>query len=76
MDIENEIDTVEVIIAKAKCHVKMYQIQRNWARKVISIARLDINDHIPSLFRRKILTIDMGQNLCLPNLEGEQPGDM
>ena len=76
VDIENEIDTVEVILAKAKSHVQIYQIQRNWARNVISIVRLDITHHLPSLFRRKVLTIDMGQNLCLPNLEGEQPGDM
>ena len=75
MDIKNEIDTVEVIIAKAKSHVQMYQIQRNWARKVISIAKLDINYHLPSLFCRKVLTIDMGQNLCLPKFEGKQPGD-
>ena len=75
MDIENKIDTVEVIIAKAKYHVKMYQIQRDWARKVMSIARLDINYYVPSLFCRKVLTIDMGQNLCLPNFEGKQPGD-
>ena len=65
----------EVILAKAKYHVQMYQIQRNWATKVISIARLDITYHLLSLFRRKVLTIDMGQNLCLPNLEVEQTGD-
>ena len=59
-DIENEIDTVKVILAKAKSHLQMYQIQRNWARKVIPIARLDITYHLPSLFRRKVLTIDMG----------------
>ena len=66
MDIENEIDPVEVILAKAKSHVQIYHIQRNWAIKVISIARLDTTYHIPSLFRRKVLTIDMGQNLFLP----------
>ena len=76
VDIENEIDTVEVILAKVKSHLKMYQIQRNWSRKVISIARLDITYHLPSLFHCKVLTIDMGQNLCLQNFEGEQPGDM
>ena len=75
VDTENEIDTVEAILAKAKSHVKMYQIQRNWARKAISIARLDITYHLLSLFSRKVLTIDMGKNLCLPNFEGEQPGD-
>ena len=30
VDIENKIDTVEVIIFKAKSHVQMYQIQRKW----------------------------------------------
>ena len=53
----------------------MFQIHRNWARKVISIVRLDITYHLPSIFRRKILIIDMGKNLCLPNFEGEQPDD-
>ena len=75
MDIENEIDMVEVILAKAKYHVQMYHTQRNWARNVISIACLDITYNLPSIFCRKILTIYMGQNLCLPNFEGKQPGD-
>ena len=61
MDIENNIDTVEVILVNAKSHVQMYQIQRNWARKVIFITRLDIIYHLPSLFCRKVLTIDMGK---------------
>ena len=76
MDIENEIDTVEVIIANGKSHVQMYHLQRNWERKVTPIERLDITYHIPSLFRRKLLAIDIGQNLCLPNFEVKQPGDM
>ena len=53
VDIENEIDTVEVILAKAKSHVQMYQIQRNWGIKFISIVRLYFNCHLPSLFPRK-----------------------
>ena len=76
VDIENEIDAVEVILAKAKFHVKMYQIQRNWARNVTSISILYINYHTPSLFLRKVLKIDLGQNLCLPKFEGKHPGDM
>ena len=54
LDIETEIDTVEIIITKAKYHVQMYQIQKNWARKIISIAHLDITYHCPSLFSRKV----------------------
>ena len=73
--IKNKIDTVEVILDKAKSHVQMCQIQRNWSRKVISIARLDITYRLPYLFRRKSLTIDMGQNLCLLNFEGKNPDD-
>ena len=32
-------------------------------------------NRLPSLFHPKVLTIDMGQNLCLPNFEAKQPGD-
>jgi hypothetical protein len=39
------------------------------------LAQLDVSNHLPSLFQRKVLTIDTGQNLCLPNFEGDQPGD-
>ena len=75
MDIENEIDTVKLIIAKAKSHVQIYQIQRNLARNLISIAQLDITYHIPSLFCQKALTIDMGQTFSLTNFEGKQSGN-
>ena len=36
---------------------------------------MDIAMNLPLLFQRRVLTIDMGQNLELPNFEGEQPGD-
>ena len=73
--IEAEIEAVDATLVKAKAHVRNYQIQRQKAKDIISIARLDITYILPSLFRRKVLTIDMGQNLCLPNFEGDQPGD-
>eukprot|EP00957_Ditylum_brightwellii_P076653 5826903-Ditylum_brightwellii.AAC.1 len=41
----------------------------------MSLAKLDITHHLPSLNRRKVLTVDMGQNLALPTFEAEQPGD-
>ena len=66
VDIKNEIDMVEVILAKSKSHVRMYQIQRNWRIKFISIVCLYITYHLPSLFPRKWLTIEMGKKLCLP----------
>ena len=75
MDIENEIDTVKVIITKAKSHVQIYQIHRNLARNLISIAQFDITYHVPSLFCQKALTIDMGQTFSLTNFEGKQSGN-
>ena len=75
MYIEYKINTVELILDKAKSHVQMYQIQRNYSRKVKSIARLDITYHLHYLFRSKVLTMYMGQNLCRPSFEGRQPGD-
>jgi len=74
-DLEADIVTMEDTLAKAKAHVRAYQIQRDEAKRIINLARLDVSNHLPSLFQRKVLTIDMGQNLCLPNFEGEQPGD-
>ena len=74
-EIEREIEMMSETIRKAREHVSAYQIQRNQSRCLISLARLDITALLPSLVRRKVLTIDMGQNLCLPNFEAEQPGD-
>ena len=48
-------------------------MQRELYKERIKIAHLD--DLLPSLFRRWCLTIDMGQNLSLPNLEANQAGD-
>ena len=73
--LEQVIETMAETIEKAREHVSSYQIQRNHGRQLISLARLDITHLLPSLIRRKVLTIDMGQNLCLPNFEAEQPGD-
>ena len=67
MGIENKIDKEEVILSKAKSHVQIYQIQKNWARKVISIVRVGITHHLPSLFCLKVVPIDMGLKLCLAN---------
>lgn len=74
-DLERVIETMAETMEKACEHVSSYQIQQNHGRQLISLARLDIAHLLPSLIRRKVLTIDMGQNLCLPNFEAEQPGD-
>ncbi len=74
-NLEGVIESMAETIEKARQHVRDYQIQRKQGQLIISLAKLDIANHLPSLFRRKVLTIDMGQNLCLPNFEGDQPGD-
>ena len=69
------IQDVQTILAKAKKHVKQYQTQRNQANHQLSLAKSQIKNKVPSAFRHRVLTIDMGQNLSLPNFEGDQPGD-
>ena len=74
-DVEQEVEIMAATVERAREHVSAYQVQRNNARRLINLARLDITHLLPSLCQRKVLTIDMGQNLCLPNFEAEQPGD-
>ena len=39
------------------------------------MAKSDVSNNLPDHLCRKVITIDMGQNLGLPNFEGKQPGD-
>ena len=66
---------MDASITKAREYVRQYSVQCHESRNLIEFAKQDIANHLPSLFWRKVLTIDMGQNLCLPNFEAEQPGD-
>ena len=75
-ELERSLSDYEKTLIAAKAHVKSYQVQREESKRIISLARLDITtNNLHSLFRRRVLTIDMGQNLNVPNFEGEQPGD-
>jgi len=74
-EVEEEVELMADTVRRARKHVSDYQIQRKYARSTIDLGRSDITNLLPSLLRRKVLTIDMGQNLCLPNFEAEQPGD-
>ena len=47
---------------------------KNWPK--INIVDLDIVVVLPSLSDSKCLTIDMGQNVPLPSVEGDQFGDV
>ena len=74
--LEGEIRTVESILDKAKDHVNQYQCQRKRVKQIIANACIDVlNKVIPSALKQKVITIDMGQNLNLPNFLVEQPGD-
>lgn len=73
-DLEGEMVSIEYTLVKAKAHVRQYQAQREQAKYVISIAEMDITNHLPSLFRRRCLTIDMRHNLAMSNFEGGRLG--
>lgn len=73
--LEYQITAMQASLEKAREHVRAYQVQRDESKCIVSLAKLDIANLLPSLCRRRVLTIDMGQNLNLPNFEGEQPGD-
>ena len=74
--LEGEIVTAQSILDKAKDHVKQYKHQRILCNQIIDNARNDVlSNVIPPAFKRKVITIDMGQNLQLPNFPAEQPGD-
>jgi hypothetical protein len=75
MDLERELELTTEVLTKAKLHVKSYVIQRDYKKTIVANARNDITYQLSSVFRRKVFTIDMGQNLSLPSFESEQPGD-
>ena len=53
-----------------------FQIQKIFSACVTSLAKIDASNYLPSLFRRREITIYASQNLVLPNFEGEQPGNV
>ena len=74
-ELQCRIVDVRQVMEQAREHVRQYQCQRKQSKIFIELAKMDVENKIPKIFRRRVLTIDMGQNLSLPNLEGEQPGD-
>ena len=73
--VENAIADTDKRKQEAERHVKAYKTQRDFANWCIQESRMDIRRNVSFKKRRHCLTIDMGQNLALPNFEGEQPGD-
>lgn len=70
------IESVEQTLREAKEHVRQYQLQRNCTKDYIKIAQLDVTNQVPPMDRELVLTMDMGQNIGLPNFSGNQPGDV
>ena len=58
---ERNITMMQQTLTKAKNHVHAYQIQWQESKRIIKLACLDVSNQLPSLFRRKVLTIDMGE---------------
>jgi len=74
--LEGAIQAAELNLSKAKKHVVQYQIQREASNFFISVAKLDLTNRLPPSFQRKVLTIDMGQNLAVPNFAADQVGNV
>ena len=71
-----EIDSIEIVIEKAKIHVEKQHIQKQQAKHKISLVNYGISNHLSSLLSRQFITIDVEQNISILNFEGEQSGDM
>ena len=69
VNLVSAIHDAEQKLAAARMHVAQYQSQRKLVNQVISVAKSDAKN-LPIQLRRKVITIDMGQNLGLPNFEG------
>eukprot|EP00957_Ditylum_brightwellii_P134810 10278462-Ditylum_brightwellii.AAC.1 len=74
-EFERILTTMQDKMIEAKAHIHAYQVQQEESKQIISLACRDISNNLPSLFCNRVLTINMGQNLNLPNFKGEQPGD-
>jgi hypothetical protein len=67
------LNSKQLKLDEAKDHIRKYQTQRKLANDLIAQSRADIASAVPFASRRHCLTIDMGQNLALPNFAGDQP---
>ena len=74
-ELVSTIANVERQFSIARTHVMKYQAQRALVKHVIALAKSDVQNNLPLQFCCQVITIDMGQNLGLPNFEAEQPGD-
>jgi hypothetical protein len=63
------------IILKAAKHVAMAREQRQLVNRKVAESKQDVTDNRPRSERRITLICDFAQNLYLPNLASEQPGE-
>jgi hypothetical protein len=71
--LENHFRTVQ---EEAKDHVRKYQTQREFANKIIKNSREEVEYKLEYKKRNHCITIDMGQNIGLPNFAADQVGDI
>ena len=74
-ELDNALSESEIARKEAEAHVKQYKAQRDYKSKLESRARKEVAEKVDFKQRNHCLTIDMGQNLGLPNFEAEQVGD-
>ena len=73
--VREKLAEYESVVEELKVHVKHYEMQRKMANDVQKLAIDNITNLLPSLHRRQVLIIDMGENLAIPNFAADQPGD-
>ena len=73
--VDDALENVDQVRIEAKDHVRKYQAQRAFKNSLSEKARDEVARNVPFKERNHCLTIDMGQNLALPNFAAEQVGD-
>ena len=67
----SQMQSIKEKLAESHLHPLQYQAQSKMVNDAIALAKTDVDNDSPSQFYRKIITIDMGQNLGLTTFEGE-----
>ena len=74
-EVDNALSESEITRKEAEAHVKQYKAQRDYKSKIELRARKEVTENLDFKERNNCLTINMDQNLGLPNFEAEQVGD-
>ena len=63
LDSPGTIDDSQELIDRTKQHAEQCRIQKRVNDCAASLSKLDAPNHLPSLLRQRVTTIDVGQNL-------------